>query len=139
MWNKAAELVFSFSEIAPPHSQNLLWRCFTNPVLRSHRNWEKYAQIQIAQFRANYARYPGDPWFGELVEDLHQLSEPFRQWWHQHDVNGTPDGHKIMDHQTLGRLEFDHVTLEVPDDADQKVVIYTCSHETSVTLSGLLT
>ncbi|CAG7615096.1 helix-turn-helix transcriptional regulator [Paenibacillus allorhizosphaerae] len=138
MWNKAAELVFSFSDIAPPHSQNMIWRSFTNPVLRSHRNWEKYAQMQIAQFRASYARYPGDPWFGELIEDLHQSSEQFRFWWPQHDVNGISDGHKMMDHHILGILEFDHVTLEVPTDADQKVIIYTCSPDTSAKLTKLL-
>jgi transcriptional regulator with XRE-family HTH domain len=138
VWNRAAELVFSFSDIAPPHSRNLIWRSFTNPVLRMHRNWEKLAQSLIAQFRADCARYPGDPWFGELIEDLKQSSEEFQLWWSRHDVTVIPDGHKLMDHQKLGFLEFEHVTLEVPVDADQKVIIYTCSPETSSKLFKLL-
>jgi transcriptional regulator with XRE-family HTH domain len=138
IWNRAAELVFSFSDIAPPHSRNFIWRSFTNRVLRMHRNWEKLAQSLIAQFRADYARYPGDPWFGELIEDLKQNSEEFHLWWSRHDVKTIPDGHKLMDHQKLGVLEFEHVTLEVPADADQKVIIYTCSSETSSKLMQLL-
>lgn len=103
-----------------------------------HRNWEKLAQSLIAQFRADYARYPGDPWFGELIEDLKQYSEDFLLWWDRHDVTTIPDGHKRMDHQMLGILEFEHVTLEVPADADQKVIIFTCSSETSSKLTQLL-
>jgi transcriptional regulator with XRE-family HTH domain len=137
-WNRAAELVFAFSDIAPPHSRNLIWRSFTSPVLRAHLQWEKLAQSLIAQFRVDSARYPGDPWFGELIEDLKQTGEEFRVWWSQHDVRSIPDGQKQMKHQTLGSLEFEHVTLQVTTDIDQKVVIYTCSSDTASKLAKLL-
>jgi transcriptional regulator with XRE-family HTH domain len=138
-WNRAAELVFAFSEIAPPHSRNLLWRCFTSPNLRSHLQWDKLAESMIAQFRADSARYPGDKWFGELIEDLNQSSEVFRLGWAKHDVKGTPDGHKIMNHPSYGKLEFEHMTLQVPVDPDQKLILYTCSPETAIKLTSLLT
>ncbi|WNQ10321.1 helix-turn-helix transcriptional regulator [Paenibacillus aurantius] len=138
IWNRAAELVFSFSDIAPPHSRNLIWRTFTSPVLRRHWNWEQLAQSLIAQFRADCARYPGDPWFGELIEDLKQNSEEFSSWWSRHDVKRIPDGLKQMEHEKLGALEFDHVTLEVADGTDQKFILYTCASKTSAKLSPLL-
>jgi transcriptional regulator with XRE-family HTH domain len=137
-WNRAAELVFTFSEIAPPHSRNFIWRSFTSPVLRGHRNWEQLAKSLIAQFRADSARYPGDQGFGELIEDLKKISSEFRLWWSRHDVKTIPDGHKSMAHPTLGHLEFEYVNLQVQSNHDQKVVIYTCSPETSSKLTKLL-
>lgn len=138
IWNQAAEHVFSFSEIAPPHSRNFIWRSFTSPVLLGHRNWEQLAKSLIAQFRADSARYPDDPWFRELIEDLKKESDEFRLWWSRHDVKNIPEGHKSMTHPVLGNLEFEHVTLQVPGNIDQKVVIYTCSSETAIRLSSVL-
>lgn len=137
-WNQAADLVFSFSEIAPPHSRNFIWRSFTSPVLRRHQNWEQLAKGLMAQFRADSARYPDDPWFRELIEDLKKDNDEFRLWWSRHDVRNIPEGHKSMDHPVLGSLEFEHVTLQVPGNTDQKVVIYTCSSETAIKLSSAL-
>ncbi len=137
-WNQAAEIVFSFSEIKPPHSRNFLWRSFTSPVLRRHRHWEQLAKSSIAQFRADCAYYPGDQSFEELIEDLKEISSEFRLWWSSHDVKNVPEGHKIMAHPTLGQLEFEYVSLRVPTNHDQKVVIYTCSPETAIKLNGLL-
>ena len=137
-WNQAAELVFAFSDIAPPHSRNFIRRSFTHPVLRKHSRWEQLAKSLIAQFRADSGRYPGDPRFAELIVDLREISDEFRSWWPRHDVRSIPDGHKSLHHPTLGNLEFEHVTLQVPANVDQKVVIYTCSPETATRLSGLL-
>ncbi|MBB6674015.1 helix-turn-helix transcriptional regulator [Cohnella nanjingensis] len=130
-WNRAAELVFGFSEIAPPFSRNMIWRNFTSPVLRSHRHWEKLARGSVAQFRADSARYPGDPGFAELIEALQARSEAFRSWWSKHDVRGLPDGTKRMDHPALGKLEFDYVSLRSPDREDQKFILYTCAPGTA--------
>jgi transcriptional regulator with XRE-family HTH domain len=137
-WNRAAELVFDFSNIAPPHSRNFVWRSFTSPVLRMHRQWDKLAQSLIAQFRADSAKYPGDNWFSELIEDLEQTSTEFSKWWAQHDVKSVLDGQKLMDHPTLGPLEFEFVTLQTCDNPDQKVFIYTGSEQTASRLTALL-
>jgi transcriptional regulator with XRE-family HTH domain len=137
-WNRAAELVFTFSEIAPPHTRNFIWRSFTSSVLRGHNNWEQLAKSLIAQFRADVARYPGDQGFGELIEDLKKISSEFRLWWSRHDVKTIPDGHKSMAHPALGHLDFEYVSLQVPSNHDQKVVIYTCTPETASNLTKLL-
>ena len=125
-WNSAAELVFSFSEIAPPHTRNYLWRTFTHPALRRNPQWETLARSLTAQFRAVSGRYPDDSGFSELVADLRRMSEEFRLWWSSHDVRAAVDGHKTMHHPVLGTLEFEHVTLGVPTAPDQQVVILTC-------------
>jgi transcriptional regulator with XRE-family HTH domain len=125
-WNRAAELLFSFrEEVFPPHSRNVIWRFFKRRNRTMDLEWEKQAQHLVAQFRADYARYPGDPSFLEIIEDLQRLSPQFCQWWEQQNVRGLPDGPRIMMHPTLGRLEFDHVTFQTSITPDLTVKVYS--------------
>ena len=139
-WNQAAEAVFHFSTIAPPHTCNLVWRVFTTPELMSDRAyWEVVARRFVERFRADYARYPGDPWFGQLIADLQATDTPFREWWAQHDVREPSEpGLKAAQHPRLGRLDFERVTLQVPDDPGLKVIIHTASPDTAARLPHLL-
>jgi transcriptional regulator with XRE-family HTH domain len=137
-WNRSAEIVFSFSSIEPPHHRNFLWRSFTDPRLKTHKNWYQLAESVVSQFRADFARYPGDPFFAELVADLMKISEEFRRIWHLHDVKSMREGVKQMEHPLYGHLVFHHVTLQVPANVDQKIVIYTCTSDTAKLLSKLL-
>jgi hypothetical protein len=34
------------------------------------------------------------------------------------------DGDKVMEHLTLGYLEFEHITLQIPSDPDVRIRIY---------------
>jgi transcriptional regulator with XRE-family HTH domain len=138
-WNSAADVVFAFGEIMPPHSRNLLWRIFTAPALReNHTDWERVTRGMIAQFRADSARYPGDPWFVELIADLQQQSATFREFWAQHDVLNLPSCHKEIDHPTLGYLEFEMMTLQEQTNADLKAVVYMATPATAATLAPLI-
>gem|GEM_PF-5649901 len=96
------------------------WRSFTHPYLRRHERWEQLVQSLVAQFRVDYGRNPGDPQFKALVADLMEISDEFRSWWSSHDVKSIPDGYKSMNHPTLGSLDFEHITLQVPANAEQK-------------------
>jgi hypothetical protein len=78
----------------------------------------------LAEFRATSARYPGDAWFEELIEDLKRVSPEFREWWPHHDVRRALDGHKVIEHPTMGRLEFEHFNLQSLSDPDITVMIY---------------
>jgi hypothetical protein len=78
----------------------------------------------LAEFRTASARYPGDGWFEELIEALKQVSPEFCLWWQEYDAPRSLDGDKIMEHPTLGHLEFQHLTLQVLSDSDVRVTIY---------------
>jgi transcription regulator MmyB-like protein len=118
----------------------LLWGFFTDPMIREiSPDWEHAARVTVARFRAESARYPADPWFAELIEDLQRTSAQFRLWWSQHDVHGITDGHhKEWTHPTLGRLEFEHMPLQVPANPDLKLMVYTASPATAARLERLL-
>lgn len=142
VFNKAADLVFSLKDIPPPYTHNVIWRTFSSPnsqrIHRDQERWENVARGMIAQLRASYARYPGDPWFAELIEDLQRVSEQFRLWWSQHDVLSVPECHKEIEHSTLGFLEFEQVMLQVPTNPDLKLLIYTATPATLAKLARTL-
>lgn len=126
-WNRAADLLFHFHEPCPPHSRNVVWRFFVREARTFDLHWEKQAQNLVAQFRADYARYPGDASFHEIIEDLQRVSPQFRLWWDQQDVRGLPDGPRAMQHPTLGVLEFEHVTFQTSITSDLRVKVYAAS------------
>lgn len=138
-WNRAAELLFHFHEPYLPHSRNVVWRFFRREEARTFDlDWQAQAHNLVAQLRADYARYPGDVSFQELIADLQRISPQFRLWWEQQDVRGLPDGQRAMHHPTLGLLEFDHVTFQMSSTADLRVKVYAASLETASKLEQLL-
>ena len=137
-WNKAADGLFAISEASSLYARNLVWRLFTSPTMRERPNWEQVARGTLAEFRTASARYPGDRWFEELIEDLKRVSPEFRRWWPHHDVRSALDGRKVMEHPTLGHLEFEHLTLQVLSNPDVRIMIYTPLAETRAKLQRFL-
>jgi transcriptional regulator with XRE-family HTH domain len=136
--NRAANCLFNMSEAASPYERNLLWRIFTSPTMRQRPNWERIARGTLAEFRASSARYPGDKWFEELIEDLKQVSPEFCRWWPHHDARSTLDGPKLIEHPTLGMLEFEHISLQVLSTPEVRVVVYSPLGATRAKLTQLL-
>lgn len=138
-WNHAAEKVLAISAASLPNERNLVWRFFTDPMMREHfSHWEQMARGLLAEFRATSAHYPGDEWFEELIEALKQVSPEFCRWWQEHDAPRSLDGDKIMEHATLGHLEFQHLTLQVLSDPDVRVSLYMPNVMTRRKLQQLL-
>jgi transcriptional regulator with XRE-family HTH domain len=137
-WNQAADRLFAISEASPRYARNLIWRLFTSPTMRERPNWEQIARSTLAEFRTANARYPGDRWFEELIENLKQVSPDFCRWWPHHDVRSALDGHKIIEHPALGYLEFEHITLQVLSNPDIRIMIYTPLAETRTKLERFL-
>ena len=141
-WNEAADALFSISDIvsdtSSPYARNMIWRLFTNPTTKARPNWEAVARATLAEFRTASARYPGDPWFEELIEDLKQVSPEFCLWWPHHDVRRALDGHKVIEHLALGTLEFEHFTLQVLTNPDIRIMIYMPDTVTRTMLQHLL-
>jgi hypothetical protein len=106
--------------------------------MRERPRWEQIARGTLAEFRIASARYPGDEWFEELIEDLKRVSPEFCRWWPHHDARSSLDGHKAMEHPTLGHLEFEHTTLQVLNSPDVRVTIFTPFAETGVKLQEFL-
>lgn len=137
-WNAAAGALFSLSEATTRYARNLVWRLFTSPEMRQRPQWEHIARGTLAEFRTASARYPGDRGFEDLIDDLKRVSPEFRRWWPHHDARSTLDGPKTIEHAALGRLEFEHTTLQVVNNPDVRIVIYSPLPETRAKLERLL-
>lgn len=125
-WNRAAGCVFGSVGRGAPHARNVVWWLFTDPLAPSiYDGWDELARAVLAHFRADSARYPGDPWFAGLIDDLRRESAEFRAWWPQHDVLGAMDGRKVLRHPTAGLLEFEHTTLLVAANPNLQLMVYT--------------
>ncbi|WP_199615070.1 helix-turn-helix transcriptional regulator [Paenibacillus alkalitolerans] len=139
LWNKAAEFIFrlpSFSNHMQ-HRPNWMRHLLTDARLGSNlKEWE--ARALIAHFRADYAHFPNDARFKELIEELMQISQLFREIWPLHDVQVVIDRHKRRYDPRIGEIEFEHVTLQPPANPDLKIMIYTASTDTAARLRSLM-
>jgi hypothetical protein len=104
-WNNAAERVLAISAASIPYERNLVWRFFTDPMMRKHfSHWEQMARGLLAEFRATSARYPGDEWFEELMVVLQEIEE--KPWGDDHLFH-------LGDHSKQAGDEG-HLTFNVP-------------------------
>jgi len=131
-WNTTAEHIFLLSRPVPPYEYNVVWRIFADPLSYhiASPGWETMAQKILAEFRADSARYADEEWFKCLIADLQHVSPEFRAWWPHYDVRGRDDARKDIEHPLVGRLMFEHTTLQVPTMPELKIMIYTPLPET---------
>lgn len=138
-WNRAAATILTYDNApSTARPQNLIWSHFTDPLMKEiYPDWEHSAQLMTALLRTESALFPGDAWFGEMIEKLQQESAFFRQCWARYDIDraGILDGWKEMQHPRLGHLEFDTVTLLVPAQPGLKLILYVPSPSTQQTLT----
>ncbi|HEV3092333.1 MAG TPA: helix-turn-helix transcriptional regulator [Candidatus Cybelea sp.] len=126
-WNHSADALNDFASATGP-ARNLVWRVFRDPNLRCRMGDPGCTQRRcVAQFRAVAAKYPNDPSFTELIDELRTTSSEFRQLWAEHDVLGSTEGLKRFLHPQLGELILDHTTFELPGDGDMRMIVLTAA------------
>ena len=125
-WNRAAEVVYGPYGRLEGDERNMLHMVFADP---DHRrllvDWEAVARSSLAMFRADCARYAGDPDFERLVARLTRLSPEFSRWWPRREVARPLAGQKRIDHPTAGRMLFEYSSLGVGDPPDMKLIVFT--------------
>ncbi len=109
--NRALEAVFDTHEGQSERDRNVIWRLFTYPG-RKDAHWEEIAQLCLAQFRAEYGRFVGDPWWPQLIAELSEVSAEFRDLWARLDVPSVLEGRKSIDHPRVGELTFEFLWLQ---------------------------
>jgi transcriptional regulator with XRE-family HTH domain len=125
-WNRAAERLFGDYARLAGDERNILHMVFANPAHRRLLvDWEELAPATMAMFRADSARYAGDPDFERLIASLMKTSREFREWWPRHEVLRRLSSQKRIQHQTAGRMVFEHTSFAVTDHPDMKLVVYT--------------
>ena len=125
-WNPAAEAVFGDYGALQGDARNIMHLLFTD---RNHRRllvaWEDLARMALGRFRADSAKYVGDPDFERLIAALTAASPEFRAWWPERDVHRQLSGIKKMRHPKAGAMTFEHMSFSIDDGSDMKLVVYT--------------
>lgn len=117
----------------------MVWWTFTHPAARTVLvDWEPEASALLARFRTAAARHPDEPAFAELIARLHAASPEVRAWWPRHEVAPLSSGIKRLRHPQLGELEPHHVTLQIADDPEQKLVTFAGTPAEQANIAELL-
>ena len=125
-WNRAAVAVFGDYGLLEGDARNIVHMVFTSP---HHRrllvDWEELARVVLASFRAESAKYVGDPDFDRLIALMMRSSPEFRDWWPRRDVARRLSGLKHVRHPTAGAMAFEHMSLSIDDGSDMRLIVYT--------------
>ena len=125
-WNDAAVAVFGDYGLLEGDARNIVHLVFTSP---HHRrllvDWEELAGMVLASFRAESAKYVGDPDFERLIALMMRSSPEFREWWPQRDVVHRLSGTKHLRHPVAGAMAFEHMSLSIDDGSDMRLIVYT--------------
>lgn len=140
-WNRAAAIVFADYSKLEGDQRNIMHMVFAN---EDHRrllvDWDQIAPASLAMFRADSARYAGDPEFERLIVNLKQKSSAFRKWWPKYEVREPLSGCKRLQHPAGGRMVFNYTSLAVGDPPTMRFVVFTPTddEQTVAKLSKLL-
>ena len=126
--NQAARLLWADWPARPPGERNLLLWMLTAPEARTvFVEWDRETAAQLARFRSAAARHPEDPRFAELIAAVRATGPRAREWWSRHEVAPLASGTKRLRHPELGELHLRHTVLQLADDPEQKLVVFTAA------------
>jgi transcriptional regulator with XRE-family HTH domain len=140
-WNDAFTAVFGDLAQFPPEERNQIWLTFMDPARRElTTDWEVGARRLLARFRADHAQYVGDPAFEALIESLLRASPEFRKWWPRHEVLGSGEGRKTLNHPIAGLMSFEHAIFRHSESPEHRLVLYSPlpENDTQAKLAALL-
>jgi transcriptional regulator with XRE-family HTH domain len=125
-WNALATyFIGDLSRFAETDRNMIRWmfRMPANAGPWSDPDAECFARSTVADLRAGYGRYPGDPGIAALVTELLGLSPSFAQMWAAQEVQSRRPLIKRVDHPLTGPLEFECQVLRIPDTG-QRLIVY---------------
>ncbi len=134
-WNELA--THFIGDLSGMQDRNMIRWTFTAPSDDTHWSNEdavRFARSTVADLRASYARYPGDPEIESLVTELLALSPRFAEMWESREVKVRGPMMKRFPHPELGPVEFECQVLHVADTG-QRLIAY-CAAPGSATAAA---
>jgi transcriptional regulator with XRE-family HTH domain len=125
-WNTMATHFIGDLSGYPVEDRNMIRWTFSrlpHEAIWSDEGARRFTRATVADLRAAYARFPGDPGIGSLVTELLGTSPAFAEMWEQRDVEVRRGMLKRIDHPVAGPLEFDCQVLRI-SDSDQTMIVY---------------
>jgi transcriptional regulator with XRE-family HTH domain len=123
-WNQLATLFIG--DLDDHADRNMIrWTFRRDPgdTVWSDEDFVRFTRSTVADLRASYARYPGDPAIEELVTEMLALSPRFAGMWAAHEVEVRGPMLKRVDLPGAGPLEFECLVLRVAETG-QRIITY---------------
>jgi transcriptional regulator with XRE-family HTH domain len=123
-WNRLATQFIG--DLAGHPDRNMIRWMFRRPPADSIWSDEHvlgFTRSTVADLRAGYARYPGDPEIESLVTEMLALSPQFAEMWAAHEVEVRGPMLKRINHPQAGPLEFECQVLHIAETG-QRLIAY---------------
>jgi hypothetical protein len=123
-WNQLATCFIG--DLAGEADRNLIRWTFRRPATSSvwsDQDFVRFTRSTVADLRAGYARYPGDPGIASLVTEMLALSPRFAEMWAAHEVEVRAPMIKRVSHPDAGPLEFECQVLHIAETG-QRLIVY---------------
>jgi transcriptional regulator with XRE-family HTH domain len=133
-WNTMATHFIGDPSGFPEQDRNMIrwmFRRSATDTYWSEPDAMRFTRWTVADLRAAYARYPGNPGIEGLVTELLGVSPQFAAIWAEVEVEARRPLVKRVNHPQVGPLEFECQVLQVPETG-QRVIVY-CAAPGSLT------
>jgi hypothetical protein len=123
-WNQLA--THFIGDLSGYEDRNMIRWTFlraSQDVVWSDADFVRFTRSTVADLRAAYARYPGDPGIDSLVTEMLALSPRFAQMWAEHEVEVRGPMLKHVPHPRAGPLEFECQVLHIAETG-QRLIAY---------------
>lgn len=124
--NRLSHALFTdFTQMRPRERNYTRWVLLSPEARHVFVDWTVQARVAVENLRLDVAAYSEDPATWDLIEELRQGSQEFRQWWEEHRVHQRTHGSKRMRHPLVGELVLDYETLTFPADPEIRLFVFT--------------
>jgi transcriptional regulator with XRE-family HTH domain len=123
-WNQLA--TYFVGDLSEHEDRNMIRWTFRRSgtgTLWNDEQFVRFTRSTVADLRAGYARYPGDPEIESLVTEMLALSPQFAEMWAAHEVEVRGPMLKSINRPQTGPLEFECQVLHIAETG-QRLIAY---------------
>ena len=123
-WNRLA--IHFIGDLSGYEDRNMIRWTFLRAAQETvwgDADFVRFTRATVADLRAAYARYPGDPGIDSLVTEMLALSPRFAEMWAAHEVEVRGPMLKHVSHPLAGPLEFECQVLHIAETG-QRLIAY---------------
>lgn len=104
---------------------NSLVVLLVDPTLRDiYVEWEGLSMRSIGLLRAQVGLHPDHPRAQELIAELSEKSDRFRQLWNRHDITGMTEGTHPLRHPIAGELSLHYAHFPLVGTDSHSIFLY---------------
>ena len=124
-WNHMYGVIFGDPGQVPPEQRNALRSLLMNPNVRELvEDWTGEVSAGVAHLAFENGKYPGNPSFAALIEELSSTSQKFRELWKGAMVRPYANPDLVVHHRELGTLQFSKIHLRPVDEPSLLVCVF---------------